>query len=330
MQIINWDKVNTYSFWGGLFFTICHPIVSIKYDRHCYGSFPWKVAEFFTKDIYRYMPFSKACRWLGHKLVWRVYNCKELDDFQSRNREANTKYYFAKAKFGHLKFEEVSYIRNGKGVNTFIDVFVTTFIDKEKGKKNADKIKTVKKTIWSGWVFTKKRAFKLFKEIVKNNPRIYNPIGDSYPEVENEYYIIHVREMIDLLNSGKLPEYAVHDLDTHTLKIYNNSKDKIEKLWCYVTRLLCYQNDFDAHCKLANIHDTCESYLYWYKEFKANPEIDFTYKRFIKVNKIKEAEKYKRDMIKMYNKKATLAILNKQLMELEKFYRTQPYTYFRI
>ena len=50
IQIINWDKIDTYSFWGGLFFTICHPIYSWKYERNCYDSFLWKCNNY-TKGV---------------------------------------------------------------------------------------------------------------------------------------------------------------------------------------------------------------------------------------------------------------------------------------
>lgn len=331
IEIIDWNKINTYSFWGGLFFFVCHPIYSMKYNRNCMDSFPWRVNEFFTKKIWKYMPFSKACRWLGHKLICRVYNNKILDDFYCRTYGENTKYYVAKASFGHVSFYQIEYKRGKKNINTFIDVFVTTLIDEKKGKQNAEKTKVIKTKIFSGWVFTKKKAFRLFKETVLKNPKIFNPKKDSYPEIENDYYMQYTDQMINVLNTGKLDSNGLHTyIDCiHLQKIFNNSKDNIEKLWCFVADLLCCRNDFGAHCLLSEIAQQCDLYLYQ-KEMKKHPEIDYTYRMVLKAKGKKEAEKYRKDTAKQFTKQKVIPELFILIGNLRNHYSAQEYYYYRI
>lgn len=329
IEIINWNKINTYSFWGGLFFTICHPIYSFKYDRHCYGSFFWKLNRFFTRIVPAYMPFSKPARWLGYKLICRVYNCKELDNFECRTRGENTKYYFATCKLCHLKLEEVQYMRNGKGVNTFMDCFVTTLVDEKQGKENVNQIKTVKKTIWSGFVFSKKQAFRLFKKIVLENKDIYNPTGKEYPEIEENYYMLEVDCIENILKTGKLKDWMYNDLEEYIKDIFDLADDKIEKLWCYVTHLLCLPNDFNQHVLLANIHSTCENYIY-HKKMKINPEMCDVYVKLKEQGKTKEAKKVVKDLTDLFTKDKTINSLQKLINQLRLAYMKQPYKYFRV
>ena len=331
IEIVNWDKINTSKFWGGLFFFICHPIYSIKYDRHCMDTFPWRVIRFFTKTIWKYMPFSKACRWLGHRLVSRVYDNKILDDFYCRTRGENTKYYAAKASFGHISFYQIEYKYKKKNINAFMDIFVNALINEKQAKKNAKKIKTVKTKIFSSWVFSKKKAFRLFKETVLKNPKIFNPKKDSYPEIENDYYMQYTDQMINILNTGKLDSNGLHTyIDcVHLQKIFDNSKDNIEKLWCFITDLLCCANDFDAHVQLTQIASICDRYIY-HKEMKKHPEIDFTYKMLLKKCNKKQAEKYKREMCGMYTKQKVIPELFMAIGTLRNHYCAQEYEYYRI
>lgn len=331
VEIINWDKINTSKFWGGLFFFICHPIYSIKYDRNCMDSFPWRVNRFFTKTIWKYMPFSKACHWLGHRLICRIYDNKILDDFYCRTYGENTKYYMAKANFGHVTFYQIEYRCGKKNINTFVDVFIGALVDEKQAKKNAEKIKVIKTKIFSGWVFTKKKAFCLFKEIVLKNQKIFNPKKDSYPEVEQDYYMQYTDQMINILNTSKLNTNGLHDyIDcTHLEKIFNGSKDNIEKLWCFVTDLLSCANDFNAHVQLSQIANICDRYIY-HKEMKKHPEIDFTYKMLLKKCGKKEAEKYKQETCKMNTKQKIIPELFIAIGDLRKHYCAQEYEYYRI
>lgn len=306
IQIINWDKIDIYKFWGGLFFTICHPIYSWKYERNCYGSFMNRCENFFKYTIWSYMPFSKACRWLTHMLVHRAYDTKYLDDFYSRKHGNYTTYYSGKAMFGHYSIEMLYYKPTKRGYTK----------------------KPVKTKIASGWVFTKRKAIKLFKQIVESNDDIYNPTGNEYPTIKNPTFMsYYVDNMLEILCFGK-KEVTIEQ--THLNDIYQTSKDNIEKLWAYVSNLLCCQNDFEAHRLLADICDKCDAYIYWYKMMKKEPMKDYTYKKLMKVGKKEDAEKFRNDMMKEHSKNKMVEQIKKEIRELADFYLNQPLEYFRI
>ena len=305
LEIINWNKVNTYSFFGGLFFTICHPIYAWKYDRNCYGSFLNRCENFFKRDMWKYMPCSKACRWLAHNLVHRAYDTKYIDDFYSRQCGDFTTYFSGKALFGYYRVTKLYWKHQGNGY-----------------------AKSPKKTIIaSGFVWRKKTAFKLFKKIILANPKIYNPKGDAYPEVEDRYYMKYTDYMLDILHTGKM-EHNYIDA-THLDLIYKHSKDNIEKLWCYVSDLLLCRNDFDAHEFLVNIESACDIYIY-HKNMKSDPTIDFTYNNTLKRLGKAEAEKWKNSQVRQHSKAKMLPQIEQKIEELRQFYIDMSYEYYRI
>lgn len=280
------------------------------------------------------MPFSKACRWLGFRLVNRVYDCKELDTFYCRTRGLVTKYYRAKCLFGYIRFEEIQYIYKGKTCNLFMDFTVAGLVGDKSAKKKAEQTKTQIKVIYKGWVFTKKKAFRVFKEIVANNQKIYNPELFSYPEAEDDYYVGFVDSMLKVLAFGKLNKEDSRDyIDNIMLrKQFDSTKDNIEKLWCYVTDLLTMPNDFDAHQQLATICRKCDYYLY-YKEMKKNPSIDYTYRTYLKNCGKKEADKYLKECLSEItgeNKIKYISKIRDEIFKLKDYYLNKPYSYFRI
>ena len=296
-QIINWDKINIYKFWGGLFFTICHPIYSWKYEKDCYGSFPWKVREFFTNIMWKYMPFSKASRWLGHTLVQRTYDSKYID-WNWANCYGKNKAYLAKCGFG------------------YVHVYAKSNLSKSI------------KTIYKGWVFTKKKAMRVLKEVILANPKVYNPDGTSYPEVCNSYYMTYTDDMMNLLMTGKVKERAYLDQTYLSIK-FKESKDNICKLWCYVTDLMCCRNDFEAHTLLSDIVSKCDMYLY-YQQAKIDPTIDYTYNLTLRNRGPKEAAKWINSQIRYYNKKRITKELIKHIQDLRDFYMNQQFEYYRV
>lgn len=306
MEIINWNKINTYSFWGGLFFTVCHPIYAWKYDRNCYGSFLNKCEKFFRFTVWSYMPFSKACRWLTHELIHRAYNTKYIDTFYARQYGDYSTYYSGKAMLGHYSIEKLYYKPTKRGY-----------------AKNP-----VETKIASGWVFTKRKAIKLFKQIIDANDDIYNPSGNKYPTIKNPTFMSYrVDNMLEILCFGKKD---VMIEQTYLNDIYQTSKDNIEKLWAYVSDLLCCQNDFEAHQLLANICDKCDAYIYWYKMMKKEPMKDYTYKKLVKAGKKEDAEKFRKDMMKDHSKNKMIDQIKKEIKALTDFYLNQELEYYRI
>ena len=306
MNIINWNKVNTYSFWGGLFFTICHPIYAWKYDRNCCGSFLNKCEKFFKETIWSYMPFSKACRWLTHELIHRAYDTKYIDTFCARKHGDYTTYYCGKAMFGHYSVEMLYYKPTKRGY-----------------------AKIPKKTkIASGRVFTKRKALKLLKQITDANNDIYNPLGNKYPAIKNpEFVSYYVNTMLEILNGNKITVYIDQ---TYLKEIYDKSKDNVEKLWAYVSDLLCCQNDFEAHQLLANICRRCDQYIYWNKLLKKNPMKNDSYKELVKAGKKVVAEAFRKHTIKAHSKNEMTDKIKKEIEILIDFYLSQPLEYYRV
>lgn len=329
MHIINWNKVNVHRGWGRLLAWICHPVECYKLDQNCYGTVVYKFDHFLHDGWKKLLPFSKPSRWLCHKLIGNVYDTKILDTFACRTYGKNTTYYYAKSLFGYYKLEQIQYVRNGKNVNTFMDIMVTTLVDEEQGKKNAQQTKTIKKTVVSGWVFTKKQALMLYTNIVLSNCDIFNPKGDNYPEIENGWMMRIVSGMRYLLRTGKLSEYSFINT-TRVLNIFTNTNDKIEKLWCYVMELLSNRNDYyGAHEILSDIASICDLYIY-YADAKKDPNIDDQYCRFVQQGMLKEAERYINSMIKLHSKSKTLDKLEKAIEALENKYKNEPLKYYKV
>lgn len=296
-EIINWDKINIYdSFFGGLFFTICHPFYSWKYDRWCYGSFFYRMREFFTRIIWKYLPFSKPTRWLGNMLVQRTYDSKFID-WNWASCYGHQIIYRAFCLFGYIHV----YSQSTK----------------------------LKKTIYKGWVFTKKKAFRKFKEVVENNKRIYNPNCDTYPTANDPLFVELTDRMLYVLAFGKLDD-CIHS--TFLEERFKKSKDNIEKLWCYVTYLLTMPNDFDAHENLAMICMSCEHYLF-YKAMRTNPKIDQTYCITLKNLGLREANKWKNECVRSISGKNRIEYISKirdEIFKLKDYYLNKPYSYYRI
>lgn len=309
-NIINWRKINTATFVGGLFFTICHPFYVYKYDRNtcCANGFLDYTRNLFVSILPKYMPFSKACRWLTHELIHRIDDTKYLDTFYARKVGAYTTYYSGHALFGHYSIYEIYWKPTAKG-----------------------NLKTPRKTkLFSGWVFTKKKAMNLLKKIIVENPKIYNPNGNWHPEAKDPYLLQIVDKMEQILIAGKIESGEEYEIDSHIYeRRYYKTRDKIEKLWCYVAHLLSCPNDFSAHLELAWIFRACDDYLY-YKDMKKDPMIDETYKLTLKRCDLKEARKWLNQMSKEHSFNKTYNDLLKQIEELREHYYNIPHDYFRI
>lgn len=291
IQIINWDKIDTDSFWGGLFFTICHPIYSWKYERNCYDSFLWKCNDFFTRKMWKYMPLNKYCRWLGHVLVHSVSDGKYIDTFWESCYGKNVAYR-AFCAFG------------------YVHVFA-------QSKK--------KKTIYKGWVFTKSKAMRVFKEVIKKNKKIYE---NKYLDVYEPYYMKLTDNMLEILHTGTIKEKEELYLQNTNLDyIFKHSKDNIEKLWCYVTDLMTCVNDFDCHQGYAHICHTCDLYLYHHLAMKKDPTIDYTYRLTLEKRGEKEAKKWLNSQVTHYNKKDCTKWIEENIEEVRKYYEKKDIFY---
>lgn len=308
-NIIDWRKLDTYNNpWAGLWFTICHPILAWKYDRNTYKSFLWRVINFFTTTLPSYTPFSKACRWLAYNLIHNIDNTKYLDDFLARKHGGYTTYYSGKAAFGYYVVYELYYKRNC----------------------DTDSQKPRKKKLFSGWVFTKKKAISLYKSIVLSHKKLYNPDGVKHPEIAQPWVMHIVDDMGLILMEGHPNQDERYLIDSHIYsERYFSTKDNIEKLWAYSAYLLSCPNDFHAHEKLAWIFRTCDNYLY-YKAMKTDPTIDESYNTTLKNCGEKEAKKWLNQCIKDHTPMKIRMELIKKLAELRKFYEDEPFDYYRV
>lgn len=322
----------TYStnMWLQAIWAIRHPINFIKnfkQDMYSWSSLAGTLRKYWMK-IYTRLPFQKACRWLGAELIDRVSDSKLLDNFECRTRGKITKYYFATCHFGYIKFEEKQYIYKGKTCNLFMDFTVAGLVGDKSAKKKAEQTKTQIKVIYKGWVFTKKKAFRMLRDIINKNPKIYKSEWQNYPEVAIPYLVEYPINMLEILKTGKCKDNTIDDMNLRM--IYMNSKDNIEKLWCYVMHLLSCRNDFKAHAELADIASSCDWYLFNKTRIK-DPTVDSFYESLIKQGKEKQAKNYiqsvKKDN-KNYKENSILEIKDK-IDTLKKYYLSIPYSYYR-
>ena len=335
-MINTWECRNYNSIWYQLLFVFRHPIEFIrtfKEEMYAWPSLPNTIRKQWMK-IYIRLPFQKACRWLGHELIYRVYDNKLLDTFECRTRGKVTKYYFANCAFGKIKFYEKTYIRKGKTCNIFMDCFVTTLVDQEQGKKNAEETKTEVKTIYKGWVFTKKKAFKILKEVMNNNKEIFAGKGkDSYKyfTAEEPWLIEKADEMFGILSKGKLTKEK-HIYDTMCQDIWDKHKDNIYRLYAYVADLLHSRNEwYGAHYELAEILASCDNYIF-HQEFLKNPMIDWNYENMVKDGKDKSIlKKYYDNEVQMHKEldKNVRKELKKRIQTVKDKWLNMPYDYYR-
>ena len=330
-MINTWDYRYSNNMWYASLFALRHPIHFIKEFKD--NMYNWPSLENTIREkwmkLYKRLPFQKYCRWLGSELIERVNDSKILDNFECRTRDANTKYYFATCYFGYIKFEEKQYLYKGKACNLFMDFTVAGLLGNTCAKTKAEQTKTKVKILYKGWVFSKKKAEKVLKQIIKKNPKIYKSEYQNYPEAALPYLVEYPERMLNLLNTGKLPW---NDIDSkHLYDIYDNSKDNIEKLWCYIMHLLACRNDFNAHIELVDIASACDWYLFNKARMK-DPMIDNFYASLIKQDKEKQAKAYIRSVKKdnkNYKEKAKKEIEEKINILKEK-YLNMPFSYYRI
>lgn len=330
-MINTWEYRYSNNMWYASLFAFRHPIRFIKEFKD--NMYTWPSLENTIREkwmkLYKRLPFQKACRWLGSELIERVSDSKLLDNFECRTRDANTKYYFATCHFGYIKFEEKQYLYKGKACNLFMDFTVAGLVGDESAKTKAEQTKTKVKVLYKGWVFSKKKAEKVLKQVIKKNPKIYKSEYQNYPEAAIPYLVEYPERMLMLLDTGKLPWDEIDD--TNLRVIYNNTKDKIEKLWCYIMHLLACRNDFSAHNELTDIASTCDWYLFNKARMK-DPMVDAHYASLIKQGKEKQAKKYinltKKDC-KNY-KESSIKEAKEKINKLKEYYLNMPFGYYRI
>ena len=324
MQIINWEKYNTYKFWPGLFFTICHPIYAWKYDRNCYGSFLNVCERFFRETLPSYTPFSRASRWLSHMLVKNLVDTKYITDFYARKGGSFTTYYLGRGNFGRYILYKCYY----KPIKAKVPCGLNPDGSRKYEVINTYSDKAVKTVITKGWVFRKKTAIALYKKIVVEKSKLYHSEYQPRPDIAHPWVFLIVENMKSVLYFGQFVTTEYIDSSYYEER-FKKSKDTIEKLWCYVAHLLSCPNDFMAHEQLAWIFHDCDTYLY-YKEMKTHPEIDFTYNQTLKYQGLKEAKKWQQQQIKEHTHANDLVRLDKKIAELQAFYEEQEFDYYRV
>lgn len=285
------------STWYQLLYLFRHPIEFIRTFNEEKYSWPSLQNTIYKKWMWLYirLPLQKACRWLGHELIYRVYDSKYLGTFECRTRGKTTKYYFATCHFGYYKFYERQYIYNGKTCNLFMDFTVAGLVGDKSAEKKAAKTRTEQRIIAKGWVFTKKAANRRLRQIIAENREIFGKCYE-HPEADEPYFVEYANEMVKIFKGTKIKEYQ-HDIyDTYMKKLYESANDPFVRLYCYVADLLHCRNDFGAHYELAEILATCDGVIF-HKEFVADPYIDPNYERLMKEGKENLAKQYRKDQI---------------------------------
>lgn len=324
---------NYNNFWYQALYILRHPIEFILTFKSSMYSWPdpANTVRRYWMKLYTRLPFQKPCRWLGSMLIERICNSKILNTFECRTRDKNIKYYKASCAFGRIKFYEIVYTRNGKFVNMFMEV-VNNLLSNATGKKNTETIKTTKKLIYSGWVFTKNKAEKTFKEVVKNNLKLYKSEYQNYPTASCPWWVELPDNMTAILETGNFKSYDTWDVNNILLEeTFNKTKDNIVKLWCYVTHLLTCRNDFGAHVEITDTESVCSWYMFA-KAREKDPTVDSYYANLIKEGKKEQAKRYIK-AIKIDDKrvkKEAIEDLHKRIKVLKDKYLTMPYEYYRI
>lgn len=324
---------NYNNFWYQALYILRHPIEFIwTFKDNMYNwPDPANTIRKYWMKLYIRLPFQKPCRWLGNMLIRRICNSKLLDTFECRTRDKNIKYYKASCAFGRIKFYEIVYTQRGKTINMFMKV-VNNLLSNTTGKKNTETIRITKKLIYSGWVFTKNKAEKTFKEVVKNNFKLYKSKYQNYPTASCPWWLELPDRMTAILETGNFKSYDSLFINNVLLEeTFIKTKDNIVKLWCYVTDLLTCCNDFGAHVEIANIANACSWYMFA-KARQKDPTIDSFYTNLVKEGKKEQAENYlkaiKSDEKRV--KKKTVEDLHKDIKVLKDKYLSMPYEYYRI
>lgn len=263
-----------------ILYALRHPVTFIKefkYESDFSISLQYKICNTINY-IYKRFPFQKPCRWLCNMLVLNVYNAEYLDTFISKvfvdknHPYQKNKIYYAKGFFGYVRFYE--------------------------------EIKGNTKLIYSGWVFTKKQAFKTFKQVVLSNPNIFKGKEISYPECYQPFYMEHVLDMEYILKHNKM-RYEDYIIKNTLLEdILKKSNNPYVKLWVYVTDLLMCHNDFDAKDRLIEIESECTYY--------------------INLIKCKKTSYNKEEIIEIKNN------IKNYLSDLKDYYLSKEYNYYRV
>lgn len=300
-MIDTWAYQNDRRIWYQLLFTLRHPIhfvKTFKEEMYAWPSLPNTLRKSWLW-LYTRLPLQKACRWLGHELIYRVYDNKILDTFECRTRGKTTKYYFATCHFGFYKFYEKVFLRDGKTCNIFFDFTVGGLVDGENAKKKAAKTRTEQHVIAKGWVFTKKAANRRLRQIIEENREIFGKCYE-HPEADEPYFVEYANEMVKIVKGSKIKEYQHNIYDTYMRKLYESANDPFVRLYCYVADLMHCRNDFGAHFELAEILSTCDGVIY-HKEFVADPYVDQNYERLMKEGKDTLAKQYRKEQIAFHD-----------------------------
>ena len=312
--------------WREVLWMLRHPIIAIREDSSAYPTYAYNIKQFFIK-IWKHLPLQKACRWLGCELIYRVYDNKLLTTFNCRTRGKITKYYFATCCFGYIKFYEKMYVRNGKTCNLFMDFTVGGLVDQENAKKNAEKTETKTRTIYRGWVFTKKKAMLLLRQIIMANDDIFYGPDNLYPTVADSYAPPIADKMLEVLKTGKCKGFYFDDINIKAG--FDAAEDNIERLYYHMLEVLGYPNDYKAHYEMAWIYRECCSYLYW-KEVEKDPSIDQTCVMLMAKSLNKDVKEYIKRMRKLYSKTSVTKSLEKKINELRDKFINQEYDYYRV
>lgn len=127
----------------------------------------------------------------------KLLSCKYNESYQ-RSRGEDQIYLYSKVNmFGYVKIiEDYVVDEDGNKINKFLNFTVIGMVDPDSAKEKITKVKQHKKTIYSGFVFTRKKAIKTYLKIVKMTPELEWYRFNPYNSKEDTNLLVFTLEQI--------------------------------------------------------------------------------------------------------------------------------------
>lgn len=169
-----------------------------------YKSYAWWFKAT-CKNIWLLNPINRMATLVGQRLICAVKDSKLLFDEQCRLRGEQSNVYFSfNTTFGYLKVIKTSYFDNdGNGVNLFWNWFA----------EENHVTKTENQTIYKGFIFTKKKAFEVFRLLHEKYPEYF----DDMFSLKYEWLLDHLNDALDFINGKEQSDWIRDEFKTKGL-----------------------------------------------------------------------------------------------------------------
>lgn len=135
----------------------------------------------------------------------KLLTCKYNESYQ-RSRGENQIYLHSKVNmFGYVKIiEDYVVDEDGNKINKFLNFTVVGLVNPEEAKEKVNKVKQYKNTLYSGFIFTRKKAIKTYLKIVDKTPElIWDKINPYNSREDMNTYVYTLEKIIEELQYDK-------------------------------------------------------------------------------------------------------------------------------